>query len=51
MEVWVSDDENHIPVKLKAQLKIGAAEAILSSCKNLKYPLSSEINIPASRTK
>jgi hypothetical protein len=45
MEVWVSDDENHIPLKLKAKLKIGAAEADLSSYKNLKYPLTSEIKI------
>jgi hypothetical protein len=45
LEVWVSDDENHIPLKLKAKLKIGAAEADLSSYKNLKYPLTSEIKL------
>jgi hypothetical protein len=45
MEVWLSDDENRIPVKLKAKLKIGAAEADLSSYKNLKNPFSSEIKI------
>jgi hypothetical protein len=45
MEIWVSDDPNHIPLKMKAKLKIGAAEANLSSYKNLKYPLSSEINL------
>jgi hypothetical protein len=47
MEVWISDDDNHIPLKIKAKLKIGAAEADLASHKNLKYPLSSEIKIPA----
>ncbi|GHT09934.1 hypothetical protein FACS189432_05830 [Bacteroidia bacterium] len=47
MEVWISNDKNHIPLKLKAKLKIGAAEAELTSYKNLKYPLSSEIKIPA----
>ncbi|MDR2843694.1 MAG: DUF3108 domain-containing protein [Candidatus Symbiothrix sp.] len=36
MEIWISDDENHVPLKLKAQLKIGTAVAILSSYKNLK---------------
>jgi hypothetical protein len=45
MEIWVSDDPNHIPLKMKAKLKIGAAEANLSSYKNLKYPLSSEITL------
>jgi hypothetical protein len=46
MEIWISNDENHIPLKMKAKLKIGAAEAELTSYKNLKYPLSSEIKIP-----
>ena len=45
MEVWISDDGNRIPIRLKAKLKIGAAEANLTSYKNLKYPLSSEINL------
>ncbi|MDR0427588.1 MAG: DUF3108 domain-containing protein [Dysgonamonadaceae bacterium] len=43
MTVWISDDENRIPIKMKAKLKIGAAEANLTSYKNLTYPLSSEI--------
>lgn len=45
MHVWISDDENHVPLKLRANLKIGAAEAFLTSHKNLKYPLTSEIRI------
>jgi hypothetical protein len=36
MEVWISDDDNHVILKLKAKLKIGAAEATLTSYKNLK---------------
>jgi len=43
MEVWISNDKNRLPLKLKAKLKIGAAEADLSSYKNLKYPFSSKI--------
>ena len=46
IEVWVSDDKNRIPIKIKAKLRIGAAEVYLTSWKNLKYPLSSEIKIP-----
>ena len=45
MLIWISDDENHVPLKLRASLKIGAAEAVLTSYKNLKYPLTSEIRI------
>jgi len=43
LEIWISDDDNRIPVKLKAQLKIGAAEANLSSYRNLKNPFNAEI--------
>jgi hypothetical protein len=46
MEVWLSDDENKIPVRMKAKLKIGAAEANLSSYKNLKKPFEAKIKIP-----
>ncbi|MDR1631921.1 MAG: DUF3108 domain-containing protein [Dysgonamonadaceae bacterium] len=47
MEIWVSDDKNHIPLKIRAKLKIGAAEADLTAWQNLKYPLTAEIKIPA----
>lgn len=43
VEVWISDDENHIPLKIKAKLKIGAAEAELSSFSKLKHPFTSAI--------
>ena len=43
LEIWISDDDNRIPLKLKAQLKIGAAEADLSSYSNLKNPFNAEI--------
>ena len=46
VEVWMSDDKNRIPIKIKAKLRIGAAEVHLTSWKNLKYPLSSEVKIP-----
>jgi hypothetical protein len=45
MEIWISDDENKIPIKIKAKLKIGAAEANLSSYKNLKNHFDAEIQI------
>jgi len=46
IEIWMSDDKNRIPLKIKAKLRIGAAEVYLTSWKNLKYPLSSEVKIP-----
>jgi len=49
IELWMSDDKNHIPIKIKAKLRIGAAEVYLTSWKNLKYILSSEVKIPLSR--
>ncbi len=41
MEMWISDDLNRYPLKIKAKLKIGAAEAELESFSGNKYPLSS----------
>ena len=46
IEIWMSDDKNRIPIKIRAKLRIGVAEVHLVSYKNLKYPLSSEIKIP-----
>lgn len=45
-EIWMGDDENHIPVKIRAKLKIGAAEVYYKSSKGLRYPLSSRVEIP-----
>ena len=45
MEIWVSDDNNRIPIKIKAKLKVGAAEAEIASTKNLKHPFDSKIEI------
>ncbi len=46
LEIWLSDDENKIPIKMRAKLKIGAAEAYYTKSKGLRYPLTSEIRIP-----
>ena len=39
------DDENHIPIKIRAKLKIGAAEVYYKSSKGLRYPLTSRVEI------
>ncbi|MDR0832580.1 MAG: DUF3108 domain-containing protein [Candidatus Symbiothrix sp.] len=42
IEMWLGDDQNRVPVRIKAKLKFGAAEGELSNTKNLKYPFSSQ---------
>jgi hypothetical protein len=38
--MWVSNDANHIPVLLKAELAVGSLKASLDDYKNVKYPLN-----------
>jgi len=45
-EIWIGDDENHLPIKLRAKLKVGAAEGYYNSSVNLKHPLSCRIVVP-----
>jgi hypothetical protein len=43
MIMWVTDDENLIPVKITSPVIVGSVSATLVRYKNLKYPLSSRI--------
>lgn len=45
-EVWIGDDENHLPIKIRAKLKIGAAEVYYNSGYNLQYPLACRVVVP-----
>lgn len=38
--LWVSNDQNHIPVSIKAELAVGSLKADLDNFKNVKYPLN-----------
>jgi hypothetical protein len=40
MIVWVSDDQNHVPVRIESQIMVGSIKVDMSSYKNLRYPLS-----------
>ncbi len=42
MSVWFSDDGNHIPVRVEAQIVVGSVKADLKKYEGLKYPLGSE---------
>lgn len=37
--MWVTDDKNHVPIQIKAELTVGSLKADLHSYKNLKYPI------------
>lgn len=39
MTVWVSDDENHIPVRVESPIVVGSIKVYLSGYKDLRYPL------------
>ena len=43
MTIWVSDDDNRLPVLFEAPLLVGTAKGRLSSYANLKYPFDSLI--------
>ncbi|TYP77057.1 uncharacterized protein DUF3108 [Aquimarina intermedia] len=38
MTVWISDDKNRMPVKIKADILVGSIEADLDAFKGLKHP-------------
>ena len=44
-ELWVGDDENQIPIKVRTKLKIGYAEVHYKSSSNLKAPLNCRVEI------
>jgi len=39
MTVWVTDDNNHVPVKIESKLSVGSIKVDLENYQNLKYPL------------
>ena len=39
MKIWVSDDQNRIPIQLKTEVLVGAIKMDLVSYKNLTRPL------------
>lgn len=38
--MWVTDDDNHIPIQIKAELAVGSLKADLNNYKNVKYQLN-----------
>ncbi|HRH50084.1 MAG TPA: DUF3108 domain-containing protein [Panacibacter sp.] len=44
MTVWVSDDANHIPLRIESPIVVGTIKIDMMQYKNLRHPLSSLIN-------
>ena len=41
--IWISDDDNKIPLYIESPVRIGSIQGYISGFKNLKYPLKSKI--------
>ena len=44
MTVWVSDDANHIPLRIESPIVVGSVKVDMMQYHNLRYPLSSLIS-------
>ncbi len=44
MTVWVSDDANHIPLRIESPIVVGSVKVDMMGYKNLRYPLTSMIS-------
>ena len=44
LTVWISDDNNKLPVRIKASLVVGSIKADLDGFKGLKFPFKVKIN-------
>lgn len=45
MTVWVSDDANHIPLRIESPIVVGSLKVDMMQYRNLRYPLSSKISV------
>jgi hypothetical protein len=44
MNVWVSDDANHVALRVESAISVGSIKVDMMGYKNLKYPLTSLMN-------
>ena len=40
LTIWVSDDKNHLLIKVELEIWIGSINAIITNAENIKFPLS-----------
>ena len=43
MTVWVSDDQNRIPVLIESPVSVGSVKVVLKSYKGLKYDFTAKV--------
>lgn len=44
MTVWVSDDPNHIPLRIESPIVVGSVKVDMMQYRNLRYPLTSNLS-------
>ncbi len=44
MTVWVTDDENHLPIRIESEISVGSIKVDMMMYRNLRYPLSALIS-------
>jgi Protein of unknown function (DUF3108) len=45
MTVWVSDDKNHVPLRIESPIVVGSVKIDMMSYRNLRHPLSSLLKL------
>jgi hypothetical protein len=45
MTVWVSDDRNHVPVRIESPISVGSVKIDMIGYRNLRYPLTSLVSL------
>ncbi len=45
MTVWVSDDQNHVPLRIESPIVVGSIKVDMMHYQNLRYPLSAAISL------
>jgi hypothetical protein len=45
MTVWVSDDKNHIPLRIESPISVGSIKVDMMTRRNLRHPLTSLISV------
>ena len=43
MVVWITDDENKIPVMIETPVRVGSIKATIAGSENLKYPVKAKV--------
>lgn len=44
MSVWVSDDGNHVPLRIESPITVGSIKVDMMGYRNLRHPMQSMIS-------